>query len=134
MDGITVVSVIRNKFSQTGSPTKIPMQRGGSFTAELNPDGILVDNLGNQPFLPWIVFQEAICVLIRNDGRALRGNAMSARLGDPNLSLDSIEGHIALVVYGKKVGETVFRRITPVAAILIWAGVCEVAPGKLMLK
>lgn len=110
------------------------MQKRGTFNAELKADGIVVDNLGNQPFLPWIVFQEAICVLIRNEGRAPRGNAMNAKLGDPDLSLDSVEGHVAQVVYGKKVGETVFRRITPIACILIWAGVCEAAPGELVLR
>lgn len=134
MDGNTVISVIRRKFQQHGSPAKIPMQTRGSFTAKLTPDGIMVDNLGKQPFLPWIVFQEAICVLIRNGGRVSRGNAMNARLGDPDLSLESIEGHIAHVVYGKNVGESVFRRITPIVGILIWAGVCDTAPGELILK
>jgi len=134
MKGIEVVSVIQRKFRETGSPAKIPMLRQGSFTAELTSDGIFVDNLGNQTFLPWIVFQEAICVLIRNNGRAARGNAMNSKLGDPALSLDSVEGHIAHVVYGKMIGETIFRRITPTAGILIWAGVCDYAPGELILR
>ncbi len=133
MDGITVVSVIKRKFQESGSPMKIPMQRGGTFSAELTPEGIRVDNLGNQSILPWIVFQEAICVLIRNGGRVRRGDAMNAQLGEPDLSLDSIEGHIAHVVYGKKIGDSVFRRITPIAAILVWAGICEAAPGELIL-
>ena len=134
MDGNTVVDVIKKKFSVAGSPTKVPMQKRGFFTAKLTPEGVLVDNLGNQPLLPWIVFQETICVLIKNNGRAARGNAMDAKLGDEDLSFNSIEGHLAQVVYGKKAGETVFRRITPVAGILIWAGVCEPAPGELMLR
>ncbi len=134
MDGITVVSAIKRKFEQSDSPAKIPMQKRGTFTAELKTDGIFVDNLGSQPFLPWIVFQETICVLIRNEGRASRGNAMNAKLGDEDLSLDSIEGHIAQVVYGKSVGESVFRRIAPIAGILIWAGVCEALPGELALR
>ena len=48
----------------------------GSFgRAELVEGGISVDNLGTQPFLPWAVFQEAICVLIRSGGRARRGGS-----------------------------------------------------------
>ena len=71
MDSIEVFDAIRRKFSVTGNPTQVPYIRGiGSFTAELTDNGISVDNLGNQPFLPWVIFQEAICVLIRNGGRA----------------------------------------------------------------
>lgn len=133
MNIIEGVETTKRRFAETGSPTQIPKLRNGSFTAEIRADGIWVDNLGGEPHLPWAVFQEAICVLIRNGGRARRGNAMRPRLGDADLSLDSIEGHIAHVVYGKHPGQSVFRRITPVACILIWAGVCRAEPGELIL-
>ena len=133
MNVISAIEIIKNKFSQTGSPTKIPLLKGEVFLATLKDDGILVDNLGSQPLLPWVVFQEAICVLIRNGGSALRGDAMQSKLGEAELPLDSIEGHIAHVVYGKKGGDTVFRRITPISCILIWAGVCVSRPRKLIL-
>jgi len=133
LNTIEVAELIRDKFAETGSPTQIPMLRKGSFTAEMRADGIWVDNLGGEPHLPWAVFQEAICVLIRNGGRARRGDAMKSKLGDVDLSLDSIEGHIAHVAYGKRPGQSVFRRITPVACILIWAGICRAEPGELVL-
>lgn len=134
MNSLKVVQAIKAKFQETGSPADIPLQKGGTFSAKRTNDGILVDNLGGQAFLPWIVFQEVICVLLRNGGRAPQGNATSARLGQDDLPLDSIEGHIALVVYGKKEGQPVFRRITPVAGILVWAGVCSMEPGELILR
>jgi hypothetical protein len=93
-----------------------------------------VNNLGSQPFLPWAVFEETVKLLIRNGGRAERGSALGGRLGERELPLDSVEGHIAHTVYGKQVGETVFRRVVPVAAILVWAGICEAVPGELVLK
>ncbi len=134
MDTSGVVDAIRYKFSVTGSPAKVPyIRKTGSFSAELTDTGIKVDNLGTQPFLPWAVFQEAIYVLIRNGGRAERGNAMNYKLGESGLSLDSIEGHIAYVVYGKSEGVAITRRITPVACILIWSGVCRAEPGELVL-
>ena len=80
------------------------------------------------------VFQEAIVVLMRNGGRAERGNAMNYKLGESDLSLDSIEGHIAYVVYGKSEGVSITRRITPIACILIRAGVCKAEPGELVIK
>lgn len=134
MNTRTVVGAIKRKFAQVGSPAQVPKLRGnGTFMAELTGDGVRVDNLSTQPFLPWAAFEEAVCLLIRNDGRAKRGDAMGPRLGDPGLPLDSVEGHLALVVYGKRPGDTVFRRITPIACILIWADVCRAAPGELLL-
>ena len=134
MNTLEVIDVIRNKFSLTGNPTQVHYLKGsGMFSAELTDKGIRFDNLGTQPFLLWAVFQEAICALVRNGGRAERGNAMNYKLGEPVLSLDSIEGHIAHVVYGKSEGDSVFRRITPIACILIWAGVCKAKPVELVL-
>ncbi len=133
MNIIQAVDRIKSRFVGKGSSVQIPLLKDGSFKAQITEDGILVDNLGNQPYLPWVVFQEAVCVLLRNNGIADRGNAMNYKLGDPGLSLDSIEGHIAHVVYCKKIGETVFRRITPIACILIWAGICKSEPKKLVL-
>ncbi len=102
MNTLEVVDAIRRKFLVTGYPTQVPYIRGtGSFSAELTGTGIRVDKLGNQPFLPWAVFQETIYILIRNGGRAERGNAMNYKLGESGLSMDSIEGHIAHIVYGK---------------------------------
>jgi hypothetical protein len=127
------VEVIKGKFTETDGIANIPKQ-GGFFRAELTDGGILVDNLGNQPFLPWEVFQEAVCVLIRNGGRAQRGDAMQYRLGENGLPFDSIEGHIAYVVYGKSRGDSVFRRITPIARILIWAEICVEGQSELILN
>jgi hypothetical protein len=128
-----VLPRIKQKFSEQGGPAIIPLQRGGQFQVILVEGGVEVDNLGNQPFLPWCVFQEAVCVLIRNQGSAIRGDAMNSKLGDPGLPLDSVEGHIAWVVYGKQVGASVFRRMTPIARILEWAGICRSEPGRLIL-
>ena len=129
-----VVPTIKEKLIDLGGQASIPLLRRGSFRAKLVEGGIEVDNLGNQPFLPWCVFQEAVCVLIRKQGIAKRGDAMNARLGDEGLALDSVEGHIALVVYGKDIGDSVFRRITPIACILEWSGICKSEPGKLILR
>ena len=135
MNVMKCVETIKHKFSEGENPVEIPLLRGDrKFTAELTDGGILVSNLGAQDFLPWEVFQETICLLMRSGGIAKRGNAMDYKLGEPELSFDSIEGHIAQVVYGKKEGDTVFRRVTPIVCILAWAGVCRTAPGEVILR
>ena len=93
-----------------------------------------MDNLGSQPFLPWAVFVEAFKLMKGMGGRAMKGDAMQHRLGTQGLPIDSVEGHIANRVYGKQTGESVFRRITPIACILIWAGICANEQGYLVLR
>ena len=118
-----------------GNPTQIPLLRGSrSFEAKLSMRGIYVSNLGTQPFLPWITFTETVSLLKRRGGRAARGNAMNSKLGERFLPLNSVEGHIAHVVYGKQKGDTLFRRVTPIACILIWAKICRHEPGELVLS
>lgn len=130
---MNVVDTIKRRFEQVGPSAQVPLLRGGAFTADITVDGIMVDNLGTKPLLPWVVFDEAVALLRRSGGHADRGDAMKYRLGDGGLSEHSLEGHIAAVVYGKRPGDTVFRRITPVACILIWAGICRAGPGELVL-
>ena len=50
------------------------------------------------------------------------------------LKLEAVEGHIASVVYGKQTGDSVFRRVTPIACIIEWAGICHSEPVKLILR
>jgi hypothetical protein len=134
MNAVQAVERIKRKFTETGNPASVPLLKGGVFNALMTEQGIRVSNLNTQPFLPWAVFEEAVDLLIRKGGSAERGDAMNSRLGEDNLPVDSIEGHIAHVVYDRSIGDSVFRRITPVACILIWAGVCEHAPAKLILR
>jgi hypothetical protein len=134
MDGKTAVEIIKSKFRDTSVYKKIPLQKSGQFTAHLVEGGLEVDNLSTQPFLPWVVFEETVNLLVNNGGKAERGDAMMSRLGDEGLPLDSIEGHIADVVYKKQIGDSIFRRISPIAAILVWVGICESDPGELILR
>jgi len=133
MNGKLAIEVIQQKFERVDRQIRIPLQKGRSFKTYMADEGIIVDNLGSQSLLPWIVFEEAIDLLVRNGGRAAKGNAMSYKLGEEGLHIDSVEGHIAQAVYGKKPGDSVFRRISPISAILVWAGLCDTNPGELIL-
>lgn len=103
MNVMQAVNILKHKFGKPGQAFMIPLLKGGHhFKATMTDDVINVDNFGSQPHLSWAVFQEAICALMRQSGRGARGNAMGPKLGDPGLPLDSVEGHIAHVVYGKR--------------------------------
>jgi hypothetical protein len=130
----SIITKIKNQFDKKGNPAKIPLMKGNKFfVARSEEEGIYVDNLGNQPFLPWRVFSEAINCIKENGGQVKKGNAASSKLGDPNLDLTTMEGYIANKVYGCKIGDSVFRRITPIASILSWAEICENTRGQICL-
>ena len=112
----------------------IPLQRDGQFIAKVVEGGLEVDNLGTQPFLPWEVFEGIVDLLVRNGGRAQHGDAMNSRLGQEGLPMDWVEGYIAKEIYGKQLGDSIFRRISPVVAILIWAGICDTAARQLIIR
>jgi len=129
-----VILKIKSQFDKKGNPAKIPLMSGKQFfEARSETDGVYVDNLKTQPFLPWETFSEAVECIKENGGKAKKGNATNSRLGDSNLGMDTLEGHIASKVYGCKIGDTVLKRVTPIASILAWAEICENTRGQVEL-
>lgn len=117
----------------------IAVQGGGNFQATPvmcgeTLTGVNVTNLGAEAFLPMDVFVATLSLLyLSDDHQAAKGSAQAARLGEPGMELDTIEGHVAHLVFGTLPGNHAFRRITPIARILEWAGVCENGHGWLRL-
>ncbi len=126
---------IKDKFKELESTTvEIPlMRKNQSFKAHLRNNGIEVSNFGTQNFLAWEAFEATIKLLEQEGGSAKKGDAFKGKLGYKLLSLNSVEGHLAYNVYDKKKGSTIFRRISPISAILVWAGLCKHGRGELIL-
>ena len=131
---IRVINRLMVSFQALGRVMIIPMQNEDTFSAVMVDGGVIVSNLGNQPFLPWEVFTETVSLLIREGGSADKGNVMGHRFGSDELPVNSVEGHVARAVFGKRNGDSVFRRISPIANILVWSGICVNEPGKLALS
>ena len=129
-----VISKIKNQFDKKGNPAKIPLMSGKQFfEVRSEADGVYVNNLKKDPFLPWNIFSESVNCIKENGGKVKKGNATNSRLGDPNLGLDTLEGYIASKVYDCKVGDAVFKRINAVASVLAWAEICENTRGQISL-
>ena len=103
-------------------------KKGNTVNCFMKDDGIEVDCLsesGHKNFLPWGVFWHAVHIMLVNGGKACRGVAISqGGLGSDELPFISVEGHVANVIYGKQSGDAVFRRISPIAHILIASEIC----------
>ena len=108
MNEYHVTTRLKERFAVEGNRSLIPLIRGDKpFKAELSEDGLYVDNLGNQPFLPWAVFVEVFELMKGMGGCVMKGNAMLHRLDTQGLPIDSVvDGHIAYKVYGKQAGES----------------------------
>ena len=111
MDGKTAVEIIKGKFPDTGVPVKIPLQKGGQIRIYKVEGGLDVESFSGRSFLAWGIFEETVNLLAWNGGKAELGDAMQSKLGD-----------------------SIFRQISSIAAILVWVGICESAPGELILR
>ncbi len=88
MDENKIIELIRTKFNEEGNPAKIPLIKADKFfNAKMNDDGIYVDNLATQPFLPWDVFIETVKLITLKGGKALKGDVMTSKLGSNKLPL-----------------------------------------------
>jgi len=120
-------------YKSKGGSLKIDSKKPFTMEVVTNqgvPTGVNVDNLGSYPYLPITVFHSALFLLQTKGGSALKGDAMSHKLGEGDLPLDSIEGYIAYLVFGQEIGSSVFRKITPISRILEASGVCYKKAGK----
>ena len=115
--------------------------QGGDLILEVNRIqnqivGVVVNNLGNQSFLPIEVFLVAIELMYNSpNNTANLGNAKAnGPLGD-GLDVNSIEGRIASLVYKTEIGQHAFMRITPIRRILEASLLCvSHQPGTLTLN
>lgn len=116
---------IKNKFDNGKGKVDIPLQTNNTFKAKATKEGIELDNLGNYPLLEWKVFDEIENLFKEKGPAVLKGDAMNYKLGESGLPIDSIEGRVAYKVYNKELGDSVFRRISPIVGILRWADICD---------
>jgi len=132
------VEQIRQLISKNGGRIEVPQQQGNPFIATFsnvgNQEGVNVDSLGDKPFLPWEVFKVTINLLIEEGGEVDRGDAMGCVLGEKNLQVNSVEGRVAKEVYNYQNGQRVFRRISPIANLLVLSGICNHGKGTLLLN
>lgn len=87
---------------------------------------------GIETILPWDVFFASVDIMKQNGGRALKGDA-TKKLGSKDLKIDTIEGYVASVVYGKKKNQTVDKNVVMIGALLKWANIAKVGKDYLEL-
>lgn len=134
-DESKIITALKKALNAQKGTAILPLSRGKSFQIyyEAFENGIIATNLPQNKVLTWGAFEAAIEIMEKNNGRAPKGQAMKSKLGEPPLTLDTIEGYVAYHAYGIKLGESVTRLISPLSAILQWSGVCRNGYGYLEL-
>lgn len=135
-DESATVQTIKRKLNRAKGLAQLTTSRGKIFSIyyEEYGNGIYASNLPKSRMLTWTAFDRAVELLEAKGGAAPKGLAMKARLGEPELTTDTVEGYVAYHAFGVKKGESTIRTISALAAILEWAGICENGYGYLRLK
>lgn len=131
-----VVKSIKKRLNAHNGLATLPLPRGGTFQIYYDGfgNGVIATNIPASRILTWKAFDAAIEVIVKNNGKAKKGQAMKSKLGEGELSLDTVEGYVAHKAYGVKLGESTLRTISALSAILDWAGICNNCYGYLELK
>ncbi|MCT4660942.1 MAG: DUF2089 domain-containing protein [Tissierellales bacterium] len=132
-----VVRKIKEKLNESGGKASIPLYSGDlcDIAYDANGQGLISTKIPPIDQLIWKAFDAAVEIVIKNNGKAMKGKARSgARLGSDGLTLDSVEGYIAYKVHGVKIGETAFGPVFVIAAVLDWAEICSNGRGYLTIK
>lgn len=126
-DESQIVKALKKKLNTFHGKAAIPLKRGGVFHIyyETFGNGLIASNLPQNHTLTWKAFDCAIEVLEKNKGKVKKGQAMKARLGEPELTLDTLEGYVAFHAFGIKKGEFTLRTVSALSSILEWSGICR---------
>lgn len=132
-----VVRKIKGKLNAEGGQATVTLYNGDGCDIWFNENGkgLVSPKIPPTNQLVWEAFEAAVEVVIKNGGRAKKGNAQSgAKLGSEKLTLNSVEGYIAHKVHGIQEGETAFGPGFVICAILDWAEICNNERGYLSLN
>lgn len=135
-DESNTVKSIKKRLNAHNGLATLALPRGGSFQIYYDGfgNGVIATNVPASRVLTWKAFDSAVEVMEKNHGKAKKGQAMKAKLGEPDLTLDTIEGYVAYKAYGIKMGESTLRTISALSSILEWSGICNNGYGYLELR
>ena len=124
--------IIKAKLKAHGGHVTVYTVRGLPCEVYAEPDGMTFSS-DKLPFKPdYKVFDDIVDLLVRQGGRARKGNGRNHKLGEPGCEENTVVGTIALH-RGRTIGESVFDPVFVMAAILEWAGIAKNGRGELIL-
>ena len=125
--------IIKAKLKAHGGHITVYTARGLPCEIYAESDGTTFtsDKLPVKPAYDYKVFDDIVELLIKQGGRAKKGNGRNYKLGEPGCEENTVVGTIALH-RGRTIGD-VFDPVFVMAAILEWAGIAKNGRGELIL-
>lgn len=126
--------IIKAKLKAYGGHVTVYTARGLPCEIYAEPDGTTFtsNKLPVKPAYDYRVFDDIVELLVKQGGRAKKGNGRNYKLGEPGCEENTVVGTIA-IHRGRTFGESVFDPVFVIAAILEWAGIAINGRGELIL-
>lgn len=126
-DSIKASDIIRSKLYSNGGCATISSINGKTYIIKASTDGksFLCDDLPIKPPYEYAVFDVIVDLLIKQGGKAPKGNGRNYRLGYGDCTEDTVVGAIGLNYAGKQIGDSVYDPVFVLASILEWAHIAH---------
>lgn len=127
--------IIKTKLKKCGGRVIVYTARGLPCEICVAADGVSFesDKLPVKPPYRFDVFDTIVELLVKQNGRARKGNGRNYRLGDENCDDTTVVGYIAKHYAHKEDGASVFDPVFVFAAVLEWADIAKNERGELVL-
>lgn len=127
--------IIKTKLKKNGGRVVVYTARGLPCEICVDPDGVsfVSDKLPIKPAYQFTIFDTIVELLLKQNGRARKGNGRNFKLGEENCDDTTVVGYIAKHYSGKKDGNSVFDPVFVLAAVLEWADIAKNERGELVL-
>ena len=127
--------IIKTKLKKSGGRVIVYTARGLPCEICVAADGVSFesDKLPIKPAYQFTVFDTIVELLVKQNGRARKGNGRNYKLGEENCDDTTVVGYIAKHYSGKKDGNSVFDPVFVLAAVLEWADIASNERGELVL-
>lgn len=134
-DSIKASNIVRNKLYENGGRATVSSISGRTYTIKAANDGksFLCDDLPVKPPYEYAVFDVVVDLLVRQGGKARKGNGRNFRFGDGDCTEDTVVGAIAKNYSGKSIGDSVYDPVFVLTSILEWAGIIHNGRGYIEL-
>ena len=134
-NSVKASDIIKTKLKENGGRVIVNTARGLPCDIAVASDGIsfVSSKLPIKPPYRFEVFDLVVELLLKNGGRAKKGNGRNNKLGEDGCTENTVVGYIAKHYAGKRPGESVFDPVFVFAAVLEWAEIAWNERGELIL-
>ena len=127
--------IIKAKLKECGGRAIVHTARGlpCEIVATVDGKSFVSDKLPIKPPYTYEVFDVIVELLLKQNGRARKGNGRNYKMGESECNETTVVGAVAKYYSGKKDGESVFDPVFVFAAVLEWAGIAHNERGEIVL-